>query len=78
MIQQTPSEEELKNRITQHLEAMPGNNGVIIAWLGYLFALVEWGAMDINAHRRLVQLLPPDIGSKEMEIIMLGIDDEGK
>ena len=71
-----PTEEELKTRINQHLDAMPGSDGVAIAWLSYLFGLLEWGLLDSHAYMRLVKLLPPGVGVKETEIMMLGITDE--
>jgi hypothetical protein len=53
-------EPELRARILADIAAfggqLPERNA--IAWGAYLAALIEWGIIPPDVHRRLVQLLP--------------------
>ena len=61
-----PTEEELYNRITNHLNHRGATDTVALLWHGYLAALLEWALIDINAHLRLLNLLPR-VGIKELD-----------
>jgi len=66
MIYGYPTEEELRNRILRQLEWRGSTDTVALLWHGYLAALLEWGAIEINVFDRLIVLLP-DVGNKELD-----------
>jgi hypothetical protein len=70
-------EEELNHRIGVDVRHYKGTlpERVAIAWRGYLAALLEWGVISIQAHDRLVKLLP-DIENDPVVDILLGREHE--
>lgn len=71
MINGYPTEEELRNRITQQLEWRGKSDTVALIWRGYLAGLVEWGLLEFNIYDRLTELLPI-VGSKEISELFGG------
>ena len=70
MINGYPTEEELRNRITNQLARRGPSNPVALIWHGYLSALLEWGVIEVNVFARLTELLPK-VGSKELYELLL-------
>jgi hypothetical protein len=65
MIGEYPTEEELRDRITQQLGWRNSSNETILIWHGYLAGLLEWSLIDVNVYDRLHVLLPR-LGSYEL------------
>ena len=63
----TIDENELRERITEHLAARPGLTDVMVFWDGYILALNEIGMIDSKALDRLMALLPPHDGMASVE-----------
>jgi hypothetical protein len=66
-----PTEDELRKRITQHLQWRSGSDSVALIWGGYIAALLEWGLISPDVHGRLLELLPV-VGAKELDELFLG------
>lgn len=65
MINGSPTEEELRNRITNQLSWRGPNDAVALLWHGYLSGLQEWGVIEIDVCERLRELLPR-VGNREI------------
>lgn len=74
--QERPSETELRSRILSELRHHGGSLPSIVnaTWRGYLAACIEWGLVEPEAHRRLVEVLPP-LGDDASVGILLGRDE---
>jgi hypothetical protein len=70
-----PTEEELRKRISEHLQHHSGSTEVALIWHGYIAALLEWSLITPDTHSRLNQLLP-DVGRTELMELFLGLDSE--
>jgi hypothetical protein len=71
MINELPTEEELRNRILHQLDWRGPTDTVALIWHGYLAALLEWGRIEVNVHARLLSLLPR-VGVKELDELFSG------
>lgn len=69
----TPTEDELRDRIQEHLTAHPDDPEVGVMWQGYLAALIEWGLISIDEHARLTALLG-GAGADAVRHALLGQD----
>ncbi len=65
MINNYPTEEELRNRITRQLEWRGTSDATVLVWHGYLAGLLEWGLIEVHVYDRLMALLP-QVGNKEL------------
>jgi hypothetical protein len=65
MINECPTEEELRNRILNQLSWRGTTDTVALIWHGYLSALLEWGRIEVHVFDRLSSLLPM-VGNKEL------------
>lgn len=70
MINQYPTEEELRNRINRQIEWRGPTETVALIWRGYLASLLEWGGIDIQIYDDLIALLP-NFGYKEIHELFL-------
>lgn len=70
MINEYPTEDELRNRIVRQIEWRGPSDVVALIWRGYLVGLVEWGAIEFDVYTRLCALLP-DVGYKEVHELSL-------
>ena len=66
MINDYPTEDELRNRILNQLGWRGPTDAVALLWHGYLAGLSEWGLIEIHVYERLLKLLP-EIGVKELD-----------
>jgi hypothetical protein len=67
---------QLHYRIQCDIDAFEGKlpERYSIAWGAYLAALVEWRIIDLEAHERLLSLLPKVSEPDPVESILLGRD----
>ena len=65
-----PTKEELHRRINNQLVWRGPTDTVALIWHGYLAALLEWGAIDVNLFNELSDLLP-EVGNKELYELFL-------
>lgn len=54
----SPSEDDLRRRISRQIDWRGETKEVVLIWRGYLAALFEWGAIELGAYERLSKLLP--------------------
>jgi len=76
-----PTFEELVDRIREARNRFGGDlpKDVAVAWSGYHAALIEWGLISIEEHRRLVEMLPEcRQGDDPVMGIFLGYGEEAK
>lgn len=75
---QSPSVEELTNRINRDIDHFDGclPERFAIAWRGYLAALLEWQLISVSNHDQLSDLLPQLEEPDPVVAIMLGRDHE--
>jgi hypothetical protein len=66
------TEEELANRIAQHLQLGMSLEHTTVALRGYLSALGEFGLISPEAHGRLTDMLPKQWGVREALELALG------
>ena len=69
--------EETKNRIELHFSWRPNSHEVGLMWKGYIAALLEFGHISPNIHKKLDDILPK-IAKEEIYEIFSGepINDE--
>jgi hypothetical protein len=60
-----PTEEELRNRINRQIEWRGRTKEVALLWHGYLAALFEWNAIELDVYESLSGILP-DMGASEL------------
>lgn len=53
-----PTFEEIERRITRVKSSESFSSSDAACWLGYIAALLEWGLLGIEDHRRLREMLP--------------------
>jgi len=55
-----PTFDELRSRINDDIDHFRGQlpERYAIAWGGYIAALLEWGAISVDDHARLFDMLP--------------------
>ena len=75
-----PTEQELRERITEHLAHYGNNEASNLLWAGYLAGLLEWGLLPVGVYDDLRDLLK-DVGEAELRSVFLGFytgeeDDE--
>jgi len=79
VMDQKPEYQELEQRIQEHL-AVCQNPTLLedasIAWGGYVAALLEWGLIPIEDHRKLNDLLPKLSRTDPVMPIFLGVDSD--
>ena len=68
-----PKEDELRERIIEHLAARPADPLVAAAWNGYIGGLFECGVIECDQHSRLLDLLP-EPGMLQVSEIFIGPD----
>lgn len=67
-----PSFKELRDRIGRHADCFGGvlPERYVIAWSGYLAALIEWGLISVSDHERLCKILPPVADAPSVGILL--------
>lgn len=73
-----PNYEDLQDRIKAHLEscAEPAAlREIVIAWHGYLAALIEWSLITPSEHLKLHGLMP-EVEPSPATQILLGVDGQ--
>ncbi|WP_206431181.1 hypothetical protein [Sphingomonas sp. ABOLE] len=69
MMENCPTEEEIKNRIVRQLN-WRNTESVSLIWQGYLAALLEWGLIEVQVYDRL-SILVRGVGEKEIHELFL-------
>ena len=73
-----PSEEELVDRVTTHVERRPGHEeAVSLAWGGYLAALVQWELITPEVYGRVAALLPEGSHSRIVGTVLGSGEEAG-
>jgi hypothetical protein len=70
---------ELRGRIEEDARRYGGTlpREAVIAWEGYLAALIEWDVLSVAEHERLCRLLPP-VADSPVTHILIGWEDDGE
>jgi hypothetical protein len=55
---ETPTYDGLRQRIEAHMSHRPLTSLEAAAWSGYIAALLEWGLISVEDHRKLGAILP--------------------
>jgi hypothetical protein len=69
---QRPTFEELRHRLQQEIAhfggRLPERNA--LAWDGYFAALIEWGLISVEDHKRICDMLPKIADNPVMAIFL--------
>jgi hypothetical protein len=65
-----PSFDELQKRLETSKSKASYDDRHACCWQGYLAALIEWGAITPDEHRRLTELVPTSEPNPVLEIFL--------
>ncbi len=67
-----PDPQQLIARIKRHLEDRPGDERMVLLWLGFVVGLSEFGMLDRKITREIQLNVLPRIGGEQLGEICLG------